>query len=127
MRDREPAAVEFGEQRLDIAQDRFAGRRIADMSEGQIARQPLDGRAAREMVADQPEAAFGLETPAVERDDAGRFLAAMLQGVQAERGDRGGVGVTEDAEDAAFLTQPVAVEIVALRRRVIAGDGASRV
>ena len=44
-------------------------------------------------------------------DDAGRLLAAVLQGVQAERGDGGGIGVAEDAEHAAFLAQPVAVEV----------------
>ena len=52
-----------------------------------------------------------MEALAVEGDDAGRFLAAMLQRVQAERGDGGGVGMAEDAEDAAFLAQRVAVEI----------------
>jgi hypothetical protein len=35
----------------------------------------------------------------------------MLQGMQAERRDGGGIGMAEDAEDAAFLAQPVAVEI----------------
>ena len=52
-----------------------------------------------------------MEALAVERDDAGGLLAAMLQGVQAERGDRGGVRMAEDAEHAAFLAQPVAVEV----------------
>ena len=36
----------------------------------------------------------------------------MLQGVQAECGDGGGVGMAEDAEHAAFLAQRVAFEIV---------------
>ena len=34
----------------------------------------------------------------------------MLQGVQAERGDRRGIGVVEDAENAAFFVQLVVVE-----------------
>ena len=42
---------------------------------------------------------------AVEAGDAGGFLPAMLQRVQAERGDGGGVGDVPDAEDAAFLVQ----------------------
>ena len=50
-----------------------------------------------------------MEALAVEGDDAGGFLAAVLQGVQAERGDGGGVGMAENAEHAAFLAQPVAV------------------
>ena len=44
-----------------------------------------------------------MEAAAVEGDDAGGFLAAMLQGVQSECGDGGGLGVAEDAEHAAFL------------------------
>ena len=35
----------------------------------------------------------------------------MLQSVKAERGQRGGVGMAENAEDAAFLAQAVAVKI----------------
>ncbi len=60
-----------------------------------------------------------MEPRAVEGDDAGGFLAAMLERMQAERGDGGSVGMAEDAEHAAFLAQPVAVEIV--RRAVVAG------
>ena len=63
------------------------------------------------MVADQAEPPLGMEPRAVESDDARRLLAAVLQGVQAERGDRGGVGMAENAEHAALLVQAVAVEI----------------
>jgi hypothetical protein len=35
----------------------------------------------------------------------------VLQGMKAERGDRGGIRVAVDAEDAAFLAQRIAVEI----------------
>ena len=65
----------------------------------------------REVFADEAHAALGGEALAVEGDDAGRFLAAMLEGVEAERGDRGRIGMAENAEDAAFLAQRVAVEI----------------
>ena len=63
------------------------------------------------MIADQALAALGVEPRAVEGDDAGRLLAAMLKGVQPERDDRRGVRMAEDAEHAAFLVQPVFVEI----------------
>ena len=43
--------------------------------------------------------------------DAGGFLAAMLQRVQAERRDGGGVRMAEDAEHAAFLVQAVLVQV----------------
>ena len=52
-----------------------------------------------------------MEALAVEGDDAGCLLAAMLQGVQPQRGDGGGIGVTENPEDAALLAEPVAIEI----------------
>ena len=55
------------------------------------------------MIADEPEPPFGIIAPPIERDDAGRLLTAMLQGVQAERRDGGGVGMAENAEDAALL------------------------
>ena len=58
-----------------------------------------------------------MEALAVEGDDAGGFLAAVLKRVQAERGDRGGVGMAEDAEDAALLAQPVAINVEGDRRR----------
>ena len=61
-----------------------------------------------------------METLAVEGDDAGGLLAAVLQRVQAERGDGGGVGMAEDAEHAAFLAQPVGVRIEDVsRHRVV--------
>ncbi len=116
MGDREAAGGELGEQRLHVAQDGAAGRRIAHMADRGGARQPLDRRRAGEMVADQPEPLLRMEPLAVEGDDAGRFLAAMLQRVQAERGDRGGVRVAENAEHPAFLAQAVGFGVERERR-----------
>ena len=101
--DGEAAAFKFGEQRLHVAQDGFAGGRIAHVADRRGAGQALDHFAAGKGVADQAEAAFGMEALAVEGDDAGGFLAAVLERVQAERGDGGGVGMAEDAEHAAFF------------------------
>ena len=103
MADRETAGVEFGEQRLHVAQDGGACRGIADMADRGVAGQALDHFAAGEGVADEAEPAFTVEAAAVEGDDAGGFLAAMLEGVQSERGDGGGLGVAENAEHAAFF------------------------
>ena len=55
---------------------------------------------------------MGVKTLAVVADDAGGFLAAVLQGVEAECGEGGGVGVVPDAEDATFLVHLVVVVIV---------------
>ena len=65
------------------------------------------------MIADQPLSPFGVEPNAVEGDDAGRLLPAMLEGMQAERHNRRRIRMAEDAEDAALLAQPVLVQIVA--------------
>src|SRR3546814_19198795 len=46
---------------------------------------------------------------AVIADDAGGFLAAVLQGVQAERRQGGGVLVPEDTENPAFVVELVVV------------------
>jgi hypothetical protein len=111
MGDCKTAGIEFGEERLDVAQDGFARGGVADMADGGGAGQALDHFAAGEGVADEAEAAFGMEALAVEGDDAGRFLAAMLEGVQAERGERRRIGMAVDAEYTAFLAQHVAIEI----------------
>jgi hypothetical protein len=101
--DRETTGVELGEQRLYVAQDGRAGCGIADMADRHDAGQALDHLATGEGIADEAEAALGMETAAVEGDDAGSLLAAMLEGVEAEGRDSGGLGVAEDAEHAAFL------------------------
>src|ERR1051325_10428576 len=82
-----------------------------------VAGQTLDHLAPGEGVADQSEPALGVKSRAVESDDAGGFLAAVLQGMQAERGDGGGVGMAEYAEYTAFLAQRVAVQVVVVEVR----------
>src|SRR5262245_38904734 len=52
-----------------------------------------------------------MEPLAVEGDDAGGLLTAVLERVQAECGDGGGVAVPEYAENAAFLAQAVPVHV----------------
>jgi hypothetical protein len=73
--------------------------------------QLADDRHGVEMVADKAEAALGMKLIAVEGYDAGRFLAAVLEGVQAESCKRCGIGVVEDAENSAFLVKPVAAKV----------------
>ena len=66
------------------------------------------------MIAHQPEPTLGVESRTVEGDDARRLLSPVLQRMQPQRGDRGGVGMAEDAEYAAFLAQAVGIDIEAL-------------
>ena len=63
--------------------------------------------------------ALDVELGAVEGDDAGRFLAAMLQGVQAERHHGRRVRPAENAEHAAFF-------VAACRRRMASRRSAYR-
>ncbi len=109
--DGEAATFELREERLHVAQHSFARGRIAHMPDRGITGQTIDHLAPCEGVADQAEAAFGMKAFAVEGDDAGRFLAAMLKCVQTERGDGCRIRVTKDAEHTAFLAQAVGVGI----------------
>ena len=109
--DGEAACIEFGEQRLHVPQDGAPGGGVAGVADGDAAGKAFDHLAAGEGVADKAEPAFGVEAVTVEGHDAGSFLAAMLEGVKAERGDGGGIGMTEDAEHTAFLAEHVAVKI----------------
>src|SRR5215469_9766178 len=81
------------------------------MADRRIAGQPIDHVAPREGVADQSKPALRMKPFAVECDDPSRLLTAMLQGMQAERGNRRRVGMPEYAEYAALLTKPICVGI----------------
>ena len=124
MADRKPAGIEFGEQRLHVAQDGLAGGGIADVADGGIAGQALDHLAAGKGVTDEAEAPFGVKPASVEGDDARSLLAAVLKGVQPERGDGRGLGVAENAEHAAFLAQRVAFKVGILEVNVFQIEGA---
>ena len=107
--DRETARGQVGEQRLDIAQHRLAGGRIAVVADRPVARQAPDHRFVAEVLTHLARSVVAVEPVAVEGDDPRRFLPAMLQRVQAERRERRRVGVIPDAEHAAFLARLVFV------------------
>ena len=56
--------------------------------------------------------ALVMELSAIMGDDTGGFLAAMLQSVQAERRQYAGIGMVENAEDAAFLAKFIARHLI---------------
>src|SRR5256885_1975060 len=58
-----------------------------------------------EVVGDVPHRLVHLQPIAVGRRDADALLAAMLEGIQAEVRHVGGLGVAEDAKDAAFFLE----------------------
>ena len=107
MGDRQPAVGELGEERLHVAQAGAAGRGVARVADGTGAEQAVHHGLLGESIADQADMALDVELGAVIRDDAGRFLAAMLQRVQPERDNRGRVLPAEDAEHAALVVEMV--------------------
>ena len=82
MGDGDAAEGEVGKQRLNIAQDRIAGRRVAHMADRRAAGKPADRFLGVEIVADLTLGPLDVEMVAIERDDAGGLLAAVLQRVQ---------------------------------------------
>jgi AMMECR1 domain-containing protein len=78
---------------------------------GGTTRKSVNYLAACKGIADKAKAPLRMETLSVERNNAGGFLTAMLKSVQAKGDNRGCIGMTENAEYAALLTQTVAVEI----------------
>ena len=110
MADREAAELEVGEERLDVAQDRLAGGGIADMAHGRMALEPADDGFRGETVGDMAQRPVGGELMPVIGDDADGLLAAMLQGVQAQGAERGGLLGTVDADHAALFLELVVVE-----------------
>ena len=122
VRDAKPADGEVGEERLDVAHFGGALRGIAVVADGRPPRERVDHLARGKYIADQPERPVRMKERAVGADDAGRFLAPVLQRVQAERGMGGCVGVPEDAEDPALLPQFVVVGCVRVGLRAPPGS-----
>jgi hypothetical protein len=120
------AEVEIGEDRLDVAVRRAAGRGVAVMADRRITLQLGDDRLLAENVADQAGGAVIVEMSAVERDDARGLLAAMLQRVQAERGVGSGIGSPVYAEQRTLLVKLIEVVVEAFwgtgHGGVITGD-----
>ena len=109
MADRHSAEFEIAEKRLDVAFCHFAGRGIPDMADCGAALEALHHLFRGEIVGDETRAAMMVELGAVIADDAGGFLAAMLQGVQPQRGQCRRVGMAVDPENATFFVEMVSV------------------
>jgi hypothetical protein len=108
----EAATCKLCEQRLDVAERRLAGGRIADMADGSLAGEATNHLVLVEIAGDMPHRAMGVEILAVPAGDTGRLLTAMLEGVKPQRDHRGGGFSAPDAENAALLAQLIIVERV---------------
>ena len=124
MADGETTGLQFGEQRLDVAQHGFAGSGIAVMAECRIPRQRGYDGLGIEVITDMAKAAVGKKLPGVMGYDTGGLLPPVLQGMQSQHRIGGGIRAADDAEDAAFLVKLVTVggiNIVGMRRQVQIG------
>ena len=74
-----------------------------------------------ERVGDVTHRPRGAHPLAVSGDDAGALLAAMLQRVEPEIREVGGLGIAEDAEDAAFVFEFVEHLLCSIARGASAG------
>ena len=107
VRHRQAAKGELREQRLDVAQHRAAAGGIAVVPDRGRSLEAVDHVLGAEVLRDLAEKALGMELPAAEGHDAGRFLAAVLQRVQAEHGVGGSLLVAGDAEHPAFVVEAI--------------------
>src|SRR5215831_1725525 len=92
------------QKRLRVRDAALSSRRVADMSDRQLPRECRQRRAAEDVgyVAHGASQSHGV---AIGRGDAGALLPAMLKRIETEIGHVGRFGMTEDAEDAAFVLE----------------------
>ncbi len=118
-------ALEIGVERLDVTQEAAPGGGIAGVADGRPARQALDDIGPTEGFSHVAGVTLVMESLAVVAGDAAGLLAAVLQGVQAQRRQRAGRFVAEHPEDAAFQPERILVDVG--RRQVLLRSRAHRV
>ena len=89
---------------LRIEQGSVAGRRIAGVSDGKLAREFLEDRGGED-IGHVAHGLVAMDLVTAARADAGALLSAMLQGVEPEVGQLGGLGMTVDGKDAALVVE----------------------
>ena len=107
--EREFAFVAVNHHGLRVHQRSVAGGGIARVADGGVAGKVRD-HFRRENLLHQAHGFVDVELRAVGGSDAGGFLAAMLQRVEAEVRHLGGFGMAEDAEHAAMIVEVIVVD-----------------
>ena len=105
------ALVAIDHDGLRVEDGLIAGGGITRVADGAVAGKFCEN-AGDEDFLDFAHGAVDVEVRAVAGDDAGGFLAAMLQGVKAEVGEVGGFRMAEDAEDAAFVVEVIVEDVL---------------
>ncbi len=114
--ERDLALVAVDQDGLRVQQRFVAGRGIPRVPDGQVAGK-LRENAGLENFFDFAHGTMELEFRAVARDDAGGFLAAMLESVKAEVNQIRGFGMAKNAEDATMVVEMVVCETEKLAHR----------
>src|SRR5690606_21698021 len=96
---------------------------VARVADRTVPGQAVKHRLFGEGVADQADMTLHMKLCSIIRDNAGSFLTAMLQSVQAERYDGGRILPAKDAEHAAFVVKV----IIRFGGKHVARRGARRV
>src|SRR5882724_7669005 len=115
--ERHLALVAIDHDGLGIEQSFVARGGIARVADGGGAGKFVQN-IGRENFFDFAHGAVGVEFVAVAGDNAGGFLAAMLESVKAEIDELCRFGVAEDSDDAAVVVEPIILICKFLRHRV---------
>src|SRR4029077_11128008 len=103
---RDFALVAINHDGLGVEQSLVAGRGIARMAYGEASRQ-LGEYARLKNFLDFAHGAMEKEIGTVTRNDAGGFLASMLERVEAEIGEVRGFRMAEDAEHTTLVVEMI--------------------
>src|SRR5438128_404019 len=104
--ERDFALIAINHDGLRVEERFVAGGGIARVADGAAAGKFLQN-IGREDFFDFAHGAVGVKFGAVARDDAGRFLAAVLERIEAEIDEFSGFGVAENSNDAAMVVEVV--------------------
>ena len=104
VRDRDRSLGIFDDERLGVFEMALALSGVAVVADGVGAFEPLDDFFF-EGVGDQPHLAMGDQPLAVGSNDAARFLAAMLQRIEAQVNHVGRLGMAIDAHHRALVVE----------------------
>ena len=103
MTQRHIAVMETEDERLDVVGAAGAGSGIAHMADRPVAFESFDFTLVAEYLGQQTRSAMTDEMTVIVGDNAGTLLTTMLQRVQTEVSESGGVRVAPNAENTAFL------------------------
>src|SRR5579864_3026337 len=108
--ERDFALVAVDDDGLGVEQSLVAGGGVARVANGERAGKFCEDTGLEDFF-DFAHGAVELELRAVARDNAGGFLAAVLQSVEAEIGEVGGFGMAENAEDPTFVVEVIVEQV----------------